>query len=147
LYETPQLIELTFGKVKSPPKIEHHQTTLSSGAIEPVTDRVFVNLDDAPGRADGISFRQGAHGQLENSGVGVQFVVRSGVSQSDSPTTSFAQGLLFAVTRSVLHQKPFIEGLSVARASAVGAIESFPVHHILGCVNARRSREDTKWCN
>jgi hypothetical protein len=126
--ETPQFIELTFNDMKSPPEVERHQTTLPVGAIQPVTDCVFVNLDDAPSRTNGISSRQSADGQLENSGIGVQFVVCSGLSQSDSPTASFAPGSFFSVTRSVLHQKAFIEGLSIILASAVGAIESFPIH-------------------
>jgi hypothetical protein len=93
-----------------------------------IADRVFANPSDAASYGDGISFRQSAHGQLENSRIRVQFITCSRGGQSDSPTTSFCANPVFAATQS---EKPFIKRHSITQASAVGAIERFPVHRIL----------------
>jgi hypothetical protein len=129
--ETPRLTKLKFSRVKSLPKVEQHQPALVGYSVQSIADRVFVNLNDAASQANGISFHQSAHDQLENSRIRVLFVICSRVCQNDSPTTSVAPDLFFVMTRSALHQKPFTEWHFIIPDSTVGAMEGFPIHHFL----------------
>jgi hypothetical protein len=86
--KTPHPIQLVVSQVKSLPKVEDRQSALGGCAIQPIADRVFVDLNDVASRADGIFFRQSAHGQLKNSRISAQFVIFSRVSRSDSSITN-----------------------------------------------------------
>jgi hypothetical protein len=42
------------------PKVQRDGTAMQSGAIQPITYRIFVNLHDTTRGPEGISFRQSA---------------------------------------------------------------------------------------
>jgi hypothetical protein len=80
----------------------HHQSAVLGRSIQPCTHGTFVNLDDACGRADPISFCACPHCCLKNGWVCVQVHVSCPMSDRPRRFASSAQDLFLAVTPAIL---------------------------------------------
>jgi len=131
VHEAPQFIQLTLSDMQVSPKVQHDQATMLSGTVQPVTSRVFVDLDNTACGPEGISLRQSPHPGLENDRVSVQLVVSGAIAYRHTAPTGLAQGLRLAVTGAVLDQNALVERNPMASTLVIRAIERFPIHEVL----------------
>ena len=66
MHETPQLVKLALAHMQIVPEVQEDGATVAGHSMQPGTDRVLVDLDDACRRADRIAFRSCPHGRLKN---------------------------------------------------------------------------------
>src|SRR5215211_3597870 len=83
------------------PQIQNHRTAMQSSSIQPVTNRILVDLQDPTGRPERISFRQGAYGCLEKRRIAFQTIVGSGVTQGHTTPTTFTECLRLTMTGAI----------------------------------------------
>jgi len=57
MHKAPEFVELAFDDMEVAPQVKHHQSAVLGRSIQPCTHSIFVDLDDACRRSDGISFR------------------------------------------------------------------------------------------
>jgi hypothetical protein len=94
---------------------------------------------------DGIALCQCPHGKFEKFWISFEPKVRCSVRHCDPLTTGLTQRLFLSMTGAILHQPALAKRPAVAGARPIGAIESFPVHRILGWLSIFRSNKDTDW--
>lgn len=100
-HEAPQFIQLAFRDMQATPEVQHYGSAVQSGPVQPVTHGIFVDLQDTASGSDGISFRQCAHGGLENRRLTFQAVIGRGVVQSNTSATASTERLWMTIARPV----------------------------------------------
>jgi hypothetical protein len=141
----PEFIQLAFHHVEVLPVHQHDQSTLTGGAMQPRADRIFVSLDNPGCGVDGIALCQCPHSKFEKFWISFEPKVRCSVRHCNPLTTGLTQSLFLSMTGAILHQPALAKRQAVAGARPIGAIESFPVHCILGWLSIFRSNKDTDW--
>jgi hypothetical protein len=102
------------------------------GAIEPGTDSILINLDDPRGGPERMAFRSGAHSQFKQRRIMLHIERGRSVCQGDATPTGATQGLALAPRGPILDQPALAKAHTVKRTDRIWAIQSFPVHRILG---------------
>jgi hypothetical protein len=143
--EAPEFIPLAFRHVEVLPVHQHHPSALTGGAMQPRADRLFVSLDNPCCGVDGMALCQCPHGKFEKFWISFEPKVRWSVRHGDPLTTGLTQRLFLSMTGAILHQPALAKRPTIAGARPIGAIESFPVHRILGWLSIFRSNKDTDW--
>src|SRR3989304_259051 len=110
------------------PQVENDRTAMESGSLQPIADRIFVDLQDATGRPQGISFGKGAHRRLENRWVALQAIVGGGVAQGHTAPATFAKRFRLTITATVFDHFALLKGRTIVSTSFVRAIKRFPIH-------------------
>jgi hypothetical protein len=131
MHKAPQFIQLAFGDRQILPQIEHEQSAVVGGPLQPRTRRILIDLDNPSGAAQGISFGQCPHGRLENRRFGIQFEIGGSIIQRHTPPAGPTQCLFLAARGAIFDQQPSAKGLPVIATVAIGTVERFPVHGIL----------------
>jgi len=95
MHKAPQLIQLAFSQRQVLPQREHDQPAMQRRAVQPRTGCIFVDLDNPPGRAQRIAFRQRTDGSFEKLWWSIEFKIGGAGVQGDAPSTGAAQSLFF----------------------------------------------------
>ena len=110
------------------PQVENDRTTMVGSSIQPITNGIFVNLQDTTGCSNGISFGQGTDGHLENHWFAFQTIVGGGITQGDTPVTSLTQSLRLTITGTIFDHPALPKGNTVVFTAFVRTIKCFPIH-------------------
>jgi len=87
------------------PVQQHHQATLTGGAMQPRAARIFVSLDNPSCGVDGIPLCQCPHGEFEKFWISFEPEICCGVSQRNPLATGLTQRLFLSMTGAILHQQ------------------------------------------
>jgi hypothetical protein len=101
---------------------------MKSSSVQPIANRIFINLQDSARRSDGISFRQCAHSGLENQRIALQTIVGSAVIHGDTAPTTLTKRLGLTVIRAIFDHFAWLKRNSIVFTALVRTIERFPIH-------------------
>ncbi len=129
--KAPQLVQLAFAHGQVLPQIQHHPPTLLGRSVQPRAGRIFIDLDNPPGRPQRIALRQRADGGFKLRRLGIKFKIGGVHAQRHTPATCPAQRLLLAPRCTVLDQQALIEWATIIGTAPIRTVERVPVHSIL----------------
>jgi hypothetical protein len=101
---------------------------MKRSTVQPIANRIFIDLQDAASRPDGISFCQSAHGGLENQRIALQTIVSRAVIQGHTAPTPLTKRLGPTMIRAIFDHFAWLKGNSIVFTAFVWTIERFPVH-------------------
>src|SRR5262245_30259005 len=97
-----------------------------SGAIEPGTYSILIDLEDPRGRPDRMAFRQGANGQFKQRRIMRQIDIGRSVCPGDGTPTCATQGLALAPRGPILDHPALAKAHAVKQTGRIWTIQGFP---------------------
>ncbi len=112
--------------------------------MQPLTGRVFIDLDNPSGGTQRISFRECANRHLKMGRLGIKIKVGGSIGQGHGAPAAATASLLLTTGRAIFDQQTGMKGAAVIATESIWTIERFPIHGILPRCNERIAAKDTR---